>query len=52
MPATRHIAEITDPVTGEQTTLTAHSAAELEQLVDEHLAHMYPQPTDPPGCAR
>ena len=46
---TRHTAEITDPLTGGITTLTAPTAAELDQLVDEHLEQHYPtlQSEDP-----
>lgn len=40
----RHVAEITDPVTGQTTTLTAPTSAELERLVQEHLDHTYPHP--------
>ena len=39
---TRHVADITDPVTGETTTLTAATEGELDQLVDEHLEQHYP----------
>jgi len=38
---TRHVADITDPVTGETTTLTAATERELDQLVDEHLDQHY-----------
>lgn len=41
---TRHTAEITDPLTGDTTTLTAPTAAELDQLVDAHLEQHYPTP--------
>ena len=46
---TRHVADITDPVTGETTTLTAATESELDQLVDEHLEQHYPtlQSEDP-----
>ena len=43
---TRHTAEITDPLTGSITTLTAPTAAELDQLVDAHLEQHYPTPTE------
>lgn len=45
----RHVADITDPVTGETTTLTAATESELDQLVDEHLEQHYPtlQSEDP-----
>lgn len=46
MTTTTHSAEITDPVTGQTTTLTAATAAELEQLIDAHLAQQYPDPGD------
>lgn len=46
MPATRHSAEVTDPVTQEMTTLTADTAEQLEQLVDEHLASRFPEPVE------
>lgn len=38
---TRHVADITDPVTGETTTLTAATEGELDRLVDEHLEQHY-----------
>lgn len=44
MSATYH-ADVTDPVTGETTKLSAATPRELEQLVDEHLAAGYPDPT-------
>lgn len=37
-------ADVTDPVTGETTTLSATSADELEQTIAEHLAVGYPAP--------
>lgn len=43
---TRHTAEITDPLTGGITTLTATTAAELDQLVDAHLEQHYPIPPE------
>ena len=43
MSITRHLAEITDPVTGETTTLSAATDRQLEQLVDAHLEGHYPQ---------
>ena len=42
MSTTRHIAEVTDPITGETTTLSASSALELEQLITDHLEVDYP----------
>ncbi len=42
---TRHVAEVTDPVTGEQTQLMADTEGALEQLLDDHLAQAYPLPT-------
>lgn len=39
---TRHVAIVTDPVTGEEHELTAVSAAQLDQLVDDHLHAAYP----------
>lgn len=42
---TTYQADVTDPVTGETTTLSAATPAELEQLIDEHLATGYPDPT-------
>ena len=42
---TTYLADVTDPVTGETTTLSAATQAELEQLVYEHLATGYPDPT-------
>lgn len=41
---TSYQADVTDPVTGETTTLSASSPLELEQLIDEHLAAGYPDP--------
>jgi|APEBP8051072661_1049379.scaffolds.fasta_scaffold03767_3 hypothetical protein len=41
---TRHVADITDPVTGETATLSAATESELDQLVDEHLEQHYPTP--------
>ena len=43
---TRHVADITDPVTGETSTLSAGSEQELEQLVAAHLEQHYPTPQD------
>ena len=51
---TRHVAEVVDPVTGQQTTLTAGTAAELDQLVTDYLETAYPLPpeeTEPPAAA-
>lgn len=48
MPTTRHIADITDPITGDQIHLEAASQDELEYLLDEHLATTYPLPATPP----
>lgn len=41
---TRHVADITDPVSGDTTTLAAATESELDQLVDEHLEQHYPDP--------
>lgn len=41
-----HIAEITDPTTGEQVTLTAGTAEELDQLVEKALRDSYPLDAD------
>ena len=47
MPSsTRHIAEITDPVTGDIATVTADSEAELEQLITSRLEESYPTPPE------
>ena len=43
---TRHIATVTDPVTGTITTLIATTAADLDQLVDTHLEQHYPNVPD------
>lgn len=43
---TTYHADVTDPVTGETTTLTATTSDELEQEIDEHLAAGYPDPTE------
>lgn len=48
MPTT-HTAEVTDPLTGRVITLTAATAEELDALVDEHLAHQYPDPGEEVG---
>lgn len=42
MSTTRHIAEVTDPITGETTTLSAGSLLDLERLITEHLEVDYP----------
>ncbi|WP_324653746.1 hypothetical protein [Georgenia sp. H159] len=39
-----HVAEITDPITGEKTTLTADTESELEQLITAELESAYPLP--------
>lgn len=41
-----HVAEVLDPVTGDITTLTASTAADLELLVDSHLERHYPDAQD------
>lgn len=43
---TRHVADITDPVTGETSTLSAGSEQELDQLVAAHLEQHYPTRPD------
>lgn len=44
MPHTRrHIAEITDPTTGDQIHLEADTAATLEKLVEQTLAQAFPE---------
>lgn len=40
----QYVAEIKDPVTGEVTTLTASTEAELDRAVEEHFAQSYPDP--------
>lgn len=42
-----HLAEITDPVTGERTTLRAPTAEQLDTLVDDHVRTRYPDPDNP-----
>lgn len=49
MPTTRYSADVTDPATQETTTLTADTAEQLEQLVDEHLASRFPEPVEAAG---
>lgn len=44
---TRHIADITDPTTGNQIHLEAATQDELEYLLEEHLATTYPLPAAP-----
>ena len=39
----RHIAEITDPLTGEQVHLEADTGPELDELVEQTLAQAYPE---------
>jgi hypothetical protein len=51
MIRSRHVADITDPVTGETTTVTADSAAELDRLIAEFLDRAYPDPTSGPASA-
>lgn len=41
MMTVRYIAEMTDPITQETTTIEATSEAELEHLVDQHLQRSY-----------
>lgn len=43
---TRHIAEVTDPLTGDVVVLSAATSAELEQLVDDHLSSTFPEPSE------
>jgi hypothetical protein len=43
---TQHIAEVTDPITGDTTILTAATAPELDQLVEDHLEQHYPNTQD------
>lgn len=47
VPLTLHMAEITDPVTGDRTTLTAATAEQLDALIDDHVRTNYPDPEDP-----
>lgn len=47
-PITIHLAEITDPVTGERTTLRAATAEQLDMLVDDHLRTCCPDLEDDP----
>ena len=42
----RHIAEVTDPITGDTTILTASTNPELDQLVEDHLEQHYPNTQD------
>lgn len=46
---TRHIAEITDPVTSELVHLEADTETGLEQLLDDHFAAAYPPPATAPS---
>lgn len=48
MTTTRHIADITDPTTGNQIHLEAATQDELEYLLEEHLATTYPLPPTTP----
>lgn len=41
-----YVAEVQDPTTREVTTLTATTAEELDQLVDEHLGLGYSEAGD------
>lgn len=52
MPTTRHIADITDPITGNQIHLEAATEDELEYLLEEHLATTYPLPSTTPAAAQ
>jgi len=45
---TRHIADITDPITDNQIHLEAATQDELEYLLEEHLATTYPLPATAP----
>ena len=42
-PTSRHIAEITDPLTGEQVHLEADTGPELDELIEQTLALVYPE---------
>lgn len=44
MSTTKYIAEITDPTTGRDVTLTATSEAELDDLIAAYLERNYPMP--------
>lgn len=46
MGKTVHTAELTDPLTGEKTTLRAATEAELDEQVSAHLARAYPGSDD------
>ena len=49
MPLTTcHIATLTDPITGEQLELTAATAAELDQLLEDRVRDAYPLLTETP----
>lgn len=41
-PTTRYTAEITDPVTGDVTTVTAVTEPALEEAIDTHLQALFP----------
>ena len=45
-PTRRHIAEITDPLTGEQVHLEADTGPELDALVEQTLTQAYPEGAD------
>ncbi len=48
----RYTAEVTDPITQEETVLTAASPQELEQRIDDFLNTRYPeceQEAEPPN---
>lgn len=41
-----HVADLTDPLTGERTHFHATTADELDRLVEDHLAQAYPDTPD------
>ena len=40
---THYTADVTNPVTGETTTITAGTELELERLIEEHLGLTFPE---------
>ena len=41
-----HVADLTDPLTGEHTHFHAATPDELDRLVEDHLAQAYPDTPD------
>jgi len=51
MATTHHVAEVTDPLTGERAQLSAATVEELEHKIDEFLTARFPEPPDADGPA-